>query len=77
MEDTSYVTDNEQDVFRGSDEVREKAEVPKEERPLWARCQDEVFGRLKVASIDDDSDLLVCEKWDEPNYNSADHGYYP
>jgi hypothetical protein len=30
-----------------------------------------------VSDTTDGSDAYVCEGWDEPNYISADHGYYP
>jgi hypothetical protein len=30
-----------------------------------------------VSDTTDGSDAYVCEGWDEPNYISADHAYYP
>jgi hypothetical protein len=77
MDDTSYVTEDEREISRGSGGVCECAEVPVKENPLWAFWQDAVFGRLEGESTDDDSDALVCEGLDEPNYISADHCYYP
>jgi hypothetical protein len=61
MDDTSYVTNAEQEVSHGSDDVCKNSEVPKKERPLWADCQGAVFGQLEGESTDDDSDALVRE----------------
>jgi hypothetical protein len=55
---------------------------------LWEVWQDEVFGTLSwmlmimtlntfEVSTDDDSDSLIYEKLDKPNYISADYCYYP
>jgi hypothetical protein len=78
MDDSLYITDDERENARGSDEVREEpSEGPRKERKPWVEWMDSVFGRLEGESTDDDSDALVCEGLDEPNYISADHGYYP
>jgi hypothetical protein len=77
IDDTSYVTNGDREVSRGSDGVYEGAVVSMKERPLWEVWQDAVFGRLDGESTVDDSDALICEGLDEPNYISADHCYYP
>jgi hypothetical protein len=36
-----------------------------------------LFESLDSYGDTDNSDAYVCEGWDETNYISADHGYYP
>jgi hypothetical protein len=38
---------------------------------------DQYFDKLEAEKGTDDSDAYVCEDWDQPNYISVDHAYYP
>jgi hypothetical protein len=66
MGDLSYVTgDSRDDVGYSNDELNSYFNMSDEERAT------------DVSDTTDGSDAYVCEGWDEPNYISADHGYYP
>jgi hypothetical protein len=80
MSDTHYVKNDGRDDLSVSDDEQEDSHEDQQGvkfRPMWAIWYDQYFGKLAGASDDDNSDALVCEGWDEPNYISADHGYYP
>jgi hypothetical protein len=48
MDDSLYITDDERENARGSDEVREEpSEGPRKERKPWVEWMDSVFGRLE------------------------------
>jgi hypothetical protein len=79
MSDTPYITDDSRDDPQesegDSDNSREDLqETDDEKRDLeWL---DRYFDKIEEERGDNDSDSYACECWDEPNFNSADHGYY-
>jgi hypothetical protein len=66
MGDLNYVTkDSGDDVGYSDDDLNSYFNMSDEERST------------DVSDTTDGSDAYVSEGWDEPNYISADHGYYP
>jgi hypothetical protein len=66
MEGLNYVTDDSRDdVGCPDDDLNSYFTMSDEERAT------------DVSDTTDGSDAYVCEGLDEPNYISADHGYYP
>jgi hypothetical protein len=66
MGDLNYVTDDSRDdVGYSDDDLNSYFNMSDEERAT------------DVSDTTDGSDAYVCEGWDEPNYISADHAYYP
>jgi hypothetical protein len=62
----NYVTDDSRDdVGYSDDDLNSYFNMSNEERAT------------DVSDTTDGSDAYVCEGWDEPNYISAYHGYYP
>jgi hypothetical protein len=76
----NYVTDDTRDALSLSDDGPEDRFEDSVDSDSDARDQewlDNYFDRLEVERGTDDSDAYVCEGWDEPNYISADHAFYP
>jgi hypothetical protein len=66
MGDLNYATNNvRDDAAYSDDDLNNYFHISDEERAT------------DVSNTTDGSDVYVCEGWDEPNYISADHAYYP
>jgi hypothetical protein len=66
MGDLNYVTDDSRDdVSIFDDDLHRYFDKSDEE---WA---------TDVSNTTDGFDAYVCEGWDEPNYISVNHAYYP
>jgi hypothetical protein len=66
MGDLNYVTDD----------SRDDVGYPDVDLNSYFNMSDEDRA-TDVSDTKDGSDAYVCEGWDEPNYISVDHGYYP
>jgi hypothetical protein len=68
-------------VFGGLDVSREDERECQPDESDYSLDSDALSEYNFVPSLEDDSDVLsdafVCDKWDEPNYISADNCYYP